>query len=91
MAAGLAVVAAGAGGPAEIISDDVDGVLVPPGDVEALASVLLRLAGDPDLRARLGEQARRNLHRFGPEPVAAKVTEHYRTLLSRRPAGRTFQ
>lgn len=91
MAAGLAVVAAGAGGPAEIISDDVDGVLVPPGDVEALASVLLRLAGNPDLRTRLGEQARRDLHRFGPEPVAAKVTEHYRTLLRRRPAGPTFQ
>jgi glycosyltransferase involved in cell wall biosynthesis len=53
MAAGVPVIAADAGGPAEIITDDVDGLLTPPSDIEALATALRRIYDDPILRHRL--------------------------------------
>ena len=64
MAAGRAVVASAAGGPAEFVRDGHDGLLTPPGDVDALADALLRLAGEPALRRRLGDAARRSAARF---------------------------
>ncbi|WP_306895242.1 glycosyltransferase [Agromyces albus] len=57
LAAGLAVVAADEGGPTEWIADGVNGLLVPPRDVDALASALTRLDTDAALRARLGAAA----------------------------------
>jgi glycosyltransferase involved in cell wall biosynthesis len=59
MAAGLPVVASRIGQVEEAIRDGIDGLLCPPGDPEALAAALERLAGDPGLRERLGAQARR--------------------------------
>jgi len=59
MAAGLPVVASRIGQIEEAIRDRVDGMLCPPGDPEAFAAALLRLAGDPGLRSRLGQAARR--------------------------------
>jgi glycosyltransferase involved in cell wall biosynthesis len=57
MAAGVPVVASDLGGLGECIDDGVDGLLVPPGDVDALAAVLSQaLAGGVDLAA-LGEAA----------------------------------
>ncbi|MFP6591661.1 MAG: glycosyltransferase [Candidatus Latescibacterota bacterium] len=45
------------GGIPELISDDVEGLLVPPRDPPRLAAALRRLAAAVDLRRRLGEQA----------------------------------
>lgn len=83
MAAGLPVVAADAGGPAEVIRDGVDGVLYPAGDVDALATALRVLAADPALRTRLGEAARLRAGAFEPASVAAQVREVYRSVASR--------
>lgn len=83
MAAGLPVVAPGAGGPAEIITDGRDGLLVPPGDVPALAASLRRLAGDEALRHRLGEAARKRALDFTPAAIAPQVLALYRTVLGR--------
>ncbi|WP_019202818.1 glycosyltransferase [Tsukamurella sp. 1534] len=58
MAAGRAVVAAKAGGPAEMIVDGHDGVLVRPGRPAELAAALDALIADPVRRARLGAAAR---------------------------------
>jgi glycosyltransferase involved in cell wall biosynthesis len=58
MASGLAVVATRSGGPEEIITDGVDGLLVPRADPAALAAGMLCLAGDSELRIRLGRAAR---------------------------------
>lgn len=52
-AAGLAVVASDAGGPADLLRDGVDGLLFPPGDGVALQQALARLAEDPALVDRL--------------------------------------
>ena len=81
MAAGLPVIAADAGGPAETIDDEVTGLLYPPGDVDALAERLLRLARDEELRKRLGANARRAARRFAPEALAPQVVNVYREVL----------
>ncbi len=58
-AAGLPIVATDVGGNAEIVAQDVTGLLVPAGDPQALARALEALSDDPGLRARMGEAARR--------------------------------
>ena len=58
MACGKPVIATNAGGPAEIIRDKVDGILVPPSNPEAIAQQITRLIEDKNERRRLGERAR---------------------------------
>lgn len=53
MNCGIPVIATDCGGPSEIISDNVSGLLVPPGNPEAMASALLILASDKNLREYL--------------------------------------
>ena len=61
MAMGKAIVASRIGQIAEVLEDGVDALLVPAGNEEALAQAILRLTGDPALRKRLGEAARRKI------------------------------
>jgi glycosyltransferase involved in cell wall biosynthesis len=63
MAAGRAVVAPRLGGLQDIIEDEVDGLLFTPGDAQALAAALERLARDRPLRERLGREARVKIER----------------------------
>lgn len=58
MACGLPVVASKVGGIPEVVSDGVEGSLVPPQDVEALARALADHVRDPALRRQRGEAAR---------------------------------
>jgi glycosyltransferase involved in cell wall biosynthesis len=76
MAAGKPIVAGAAGGPAEIVRDGVDGLLVAYGDAEGLAERIGRLLDDPALAERLGragaERARDfSTVRFADEVIAA--------------------
>jgi glycosyltransferase involved in cell wall biosynthesis len=72
MASGLACVAFDcAPGVREIVTDGVDGIVVPPRNVEALADGLSRLMGDRDLRLRYGAAARESVRRFAPDQVLA--------------------
>ncbi len=84
MAAGVAVVATSAGGPAELITEGVDGLLTVPGDVGELAEALRRLAADSSLRQRLGAAARVRSRDFTPERTAQLVLETYEYVLRRR-------
>jgi glycosyltransferase involved in cell wall biosynthesis len=59
MAAGLPVVATRVGGNAELIRNGVNGLLVPPGEVEPLREAMAGLLVDPRFRRRLGREARR--------------------------------
>ena len=62
MACGRPVVAADAGGTGELLGrDGITGVLVPPGDADALAAAVRELLADPARRHRLGEAARRRI------------------------------
>jgi glycosyltransferase involved in cell wall biosynthesis len=58
MAAGKPIVATAIGGNVELIRDGHNGLLVPYGDADTLATALARLATSPDLAARLGAQGR---------------------------------
>jgi glycosyltransferase involved in cell wall biosynthesis len=62
LAHGVAVICAPVGALPDIIEHERTGLIVKPGDVEELASVLSRLTEDPDLRRRLGEGGKA-LHR----------------------------
>jgi glycosyltransferase involved in cell wall biosynthesis len=64
MATGVACVAARADGVEELIEHGVDGLLFEPGDARALATEVVRLLGDPDLRRRLGARAREKVVRM---------------------------
>ena len=63
MGAGRAIIASRICQAGELVEDGETGLTVPPGDVEALAGAMLRLAGDPDLRAALGARAAEVAHR----------------------------
>jgi GalNAc-alpha-(1->4)-GalNAc-alpha-(1->3)-diNAcBac-PP-undecaprenol alpha-1,4-N-acetyl-D-galactosaminyltransferase len=70
MAIGTPVVAFNClSGPADIIDDGIDGVLVPPEDIDAFAEALDRLMSDPELRSHLATNAPQILERFGVEQV----------------------
>ncbi|MEO7118358.1 MAG: glycosyltransferase family 4 protein [Candidatus Limnocylindrales bacterium] len=69
MSRGRAMVASSTGGLRDIIRDGDDGILVPPGDVEALRGAMQRLLDDPALRDRLGTEARMAARRFAAEAV----------------------
>jgi glycosyltransferase involved in cell wall biosynthesis len=59
MAVGVPVVTTRLGGIEELVAHEETGLLVPPGDIEALAKSLERLLADSELRRRLASQARR--------------------------------
>jgi glycogen(starch) synthase len=72
MAAGLALVASRIGGIPETLEDGVSGILVTPGDSQALASALIRVLEDAPLRARLGHAG---LMKAGSDFAANKVAK----------------
>jgi glycosyltransferase involved in cell wall biosynthesis len=68
MALGKPVVATAVGGVPEMVENGATGLLVPPGDEDALAAALLRLLRESDLALRMGERARgRVAEHFTPE------------------------
>ena len=72
-ASGLAVVSFDCPfGPSDIIDHERTGLLVAPGDTNALSAALDRLMGDQPLRNRLGEAARDDMSRFAPDKIIAQ-------------------
>jgi glycosyltransferase involved in cell wall biosynthesis len=62
MASGRPVIATRVGGVAELVADGQSGLVVAPGDAQALADAILRLAADPALRAAMGTAGRATVH-----------------------------
>lgn len=88
MAARVPVVAADAGGPAEMVDHDVNGVLYPMGDRAALAIAMRELADDDEHRARLVNGGVVTVAAYHPDVVATRLQRLYRGLLGdgrRRP------
>jgi glycosyltransferase involved in cell wall biosynthesis len=83
MACGVPLVATTGGALPEVVGRDGEsGLLVPTGDVDALASALLRALADGDLRARIGAAGRaRALDRFTWRATAVGTVDNYRALL----------
>jgi glycosyltransferase involved in cell wall biosynthesis len=80
LAAGVPVVASRTGGIVEMIAHDVEGLLVRPGDPEALAAALGALLGDAGLRARLVAAGARRLADFDIRRVARRYEELWTAL-----------
>jgi len=84
MACGRPVIACASGGAPEVVLDGETGLLVPPADVLALAGALDRLAGDTELRARLGRNGRGWVEsRFTKEKYTDRVERIYSQLLEK--------
>ncbi len=56
-------------GPRDVITDGVDGILVPEGDIAGLAAGMKRLMADKDLRYKMGAAAFRNSGRYDKETI----------------------
>jgi glycosyltransferase involved in cell wall biosynthesis len=81
LAAGRPVVAYDSDGANEVCFSDETGFLVPLGDVKMLADRLALLAGNADLRARLGNRGQEFVREhFAVETMVAKIHELYRKL-----------
>src|SRR5208283_4853674 len=74
LAAGRPVAAYDCDGANEVCIDNETGFLIRPGDREALTRRLLQLAGDPDLRERLGARGRQFVReRFAVETMVESI------------------
>lgn len=82
MAAGCPVLASDVGGVGHAITHDVTGALVRPMDVGQLASEIIRLVSDRDLRATIAGNAKQKFHR---EFSASAMTKRYEALYRREP------
>ena len=84
MAAGKPVIASQVGGIPETVVNGKTGILVPPGDAEALASAIHRLVEDRNLREQMGHAARQRSRLFTWEAAARKLQQIYQMLLEER-------
>ena len=84
MACGCAVVASAVGGIPEVVADGETGLLVPPGEPEALATAINSVIRDPGLAAALGARGReRAVAEFSWAAVAAQTAQLYAELAGR--------
>ncbi len=81
---GLIVVATRAGGVPDLVTDGENGLLVPMGDADAMASAILRALEDSELAKKLSEGGRELAARSSPSRVAARWDEVFRKAVSAR-------
>jgi glycosyltransferase involved in cell wall biosynthesis len=77
----LPVVASSTGGVPEVVEHGETGLLVPPGDVDAMAAAIGQLIEDRDMRERMGRQGRKwVLSRYKWEDSVSAMRELYRNV-----------
>lgn len=85
MAVGVPVIGAASAGTAEIIQNEVNGLLFPPGDIDTLTRQMLRLLSDHGLRNRLSIQGLERVKRFSsPEKEMEPIVHLMHELLQER-------
>jgi glycosyltransferase involved in cell wall biosynthesis len=82
MALGKPLVATDAGGPLEIVEDGTSGLLVPPGDPEALAEAVGRILTDPALASTLSRGAAERSRAFTEERMAEEFAALLTTVIT---------
>jgi glycosyltransferase involved in cell wall biosynthesis len=87
MACGLAPIATATGGPLDIVTHEVDGLVVPPRDADAIELALQRLIDDPVLLDRLRRNAHRRAQEFDWARIAAARLGLYEEFLERKRSG----
>jgi phosphatidyl-myo-inositol alpha-mannosyltransferase len=89
-AAGTPAIASAIAGYSDVVTDGIDGVLVPPGDPQRLAEELQRAHHEPERLATMGAAARRSAERYAWPRVADRVSRIYeRAIEAPRPASAT--
>jgi glycosyltransferase involved in cell wall biosynthesis len=84
MACGTPLVATRAGALPEVIATGGGGILVPPGDAEALAKAIASLLDQPAARAELGARAPARIREaYSWRRIAERTVEVHRELVSR--------
>ncbi len=87
-AAGTPVIASAIAGYSDVVTDGVDGLLVPPGDPQRLAEELQRVAHEPQRLAAMGVAARHSAKRYAWPRIADQVTTVYeRAMAAPQPVG----
>lgn len=82
MATGLPIVASAVSGTVQAITPEVEGILVPPGDVPALQTAITALLADPERAQQLGAAAQRRAAReFSAQRQALRYLELYRRVI----------
>ncbi|WP_045742841.1 glycosyltransferase family 4 protein [Actinoplanes rectilineatus] len=84
MLAGTPLVASASGGLLDVVRDEVDGLLAPPGDAGALHDALLRVLTDHDLAGRLRAAGHRRGLEFTAARVVPQIEEVYRACIATR-------
>jgi glycosyltransferase involved in cell wall biosynthesis len=77
MAAGLAVITTNAGGAVDIIENEIDGIIVPERDAQAIVSAAEKLIYNNSLRIKIGTKAREKAKNFVWENIAEKIEKIY--------------
>jgi phosphatidylinositol alpha 1,6-mannosyltransferase len=81
LASGVPVVAAGVGGPVDLVDHSRTGWLYPAGDLVAMAARVRDLTGDESKRAAFGRAARRSVEGRGWQAVCSQLVGHYATAI----------
>jgi glycosyltransferase involved in cell wall biosynthesis len=83
MAAGLPLVVSNVGAIPEFVKDGMNGFVIEPGDVNALAEKIILLAKDPELRKQMGQRNLELVRKNYDMPIIAeKIHELYEGLLA---------
>ena len=82
MAVGTPVVASNISGYTSVLTNDAEGLLVPPKNATELAKALLTLADDTSRRQRMGKQGIATAQRYSWDNVAKNVLACYHKILS---------
>jgi glycosyltransferase involved in cell wall biosynthesis len=82
-ARGLPIVTTDVGGAAAVVSEGVNGYIVPQHRLELFAGHLARLGNDPELRARMSAASRNTAQRFSLDNMVEQTLDTYRALLDK--------
>ena len=82
MASGVPVIGSNTGGIPDIIDDGVNGLLVPPGDPEALASAIMKILNNHELAEKFAQEGLRTVkERFSWDKISDQFIEIYQEVL----------
>lgn len=81
MACGTPVIASQVGGLPFVVQNGITGFVVPGGSPEALTKTLIKLMTQPDLRAKMGQQAANYALNYSWELISKRIADTYATML----------
>jgi glycosyltransferase involved in cell wall biosynthesis len=81
MATGMPVITTETCGMTDVVENEFNGLLIPPGNAAAIEMAIERLAGSTELRQELGENARETMKRYTWERAGQELESFYRRIL----------